>query len=836
MKKAWLTGTVGLVVLAANPASAQEAEAEAVDLGDIEVVETTDGERAPPRAYESFDPVDTGTSTLSAEAIEAENQGDIDTTELIRKLPNVQLSLDSYQVSDRDIQNLRPSDFVISGGNYYDNNILFDGVQANAIGDVTNTNAAHYNEVAGQTAQTFYVDPSLIGEISVRDSNVSAEYGDFTGGVVEYTTRKPSDAYHASLAVSYQDDRMVTYRMADEDRVDNPDQLEPKPDFDILRYSLTADLPVTDEFSLLLAYTRAESTVSYEMSDDYGAYSFENSDVSENFLVKGVYALAANLTLEGQVSVSPYRSEYENSNRVDDRSITHSDGLSAYLKLHGDHAGWDWQSQLSYSESDASRDWSGRDHFSWPSDAPSIGWCSSTNCSSGGFGDLDQTQEDLAFNMKAERFLWDGLLRFGGEVRQTDVEKIRPEDYFSYSRGTLVSPLDCQGDTVACIEDEVYLTQYQTYGAYEADVSVGNEAFWAEYERDLADVTLRGVLRVSHDDFLDNTNLAPRLTASWQFRPEWFLTVGANRYYANNMVAYAVRSQYPDSYRYNRYGATNDEGVATPGEWDLVSHRRSTDYAQADLDTPYSDELTAALTIPTPFNGNFRLKGVHRDGKDQFARSPSETVPFEAPTATSDTTRVYTITNAGESEYESISAEWSGSYRNHSLTASMTWSETHRRGGLEDYFDEIDGDELQEELLYYQGDIITEEELYDIANAEDFATPFLASAIWTSKWFDDRLNTTVGVYYRGEYETIEDTYDNIDVEGISYDVYEKMTIDPYTTVNLNAALELFESQAGRGVLDVRVENLFEDLPYPAGHTGSPYQKGRTVWLGFNYRY
>lgn len=833
MKRTLLLGTVCLFAVSAN-AWAQGAEDGVVDLGNIDIVDTTETESTPAQAYDSFDPIDTGTSSISAEAIEAEGQGDIDTTELLRKLPNVQLSINGNAVSPDDLKEIRPQDFVISGGNYYNNNIMIDGVQANAVTDVTNDNPDHFNELAGQTAQTLYVDPSLIEEIIVRDSNISAEYGDFTGGVVDFRLREPLKEYGVSASFSYQNDSLVNFKVADTDQADD---IEPEPNFETRRYSLSADLPVTEKFSLLLAYSRAESTSSYAFNENYGSAPFDNSDISQNYLVKGLYEFSDTLSLEGQLTVSPYRSHHARENRINDEVVSHSDGLSAYLKLSGEHDGWDWQSRVSYAQSDASRNWQGQSNFSWPSDAPSVDWCSGqTSCSEGGFGDIDQQQEDLVVDFKAERAIWKGLLRLGGEIKDIDVEKSRLNDNYAYSRGTLETSLSCAAGDDACIEDEVYLAQRSVYLAYDASAEVTSEALWGEFERDFADVTVRAGLRYSHDDFLDNYNLAPRLTASWQFRPEWFFTVGANRYYEKNLVAYAIRSQYPDSYIYRRDGVTDGNGVVTPGEWYIYRHTRTTDYAQAGLDTPYSDELTAALTVPTPLNGNFRLKVVHRDGKDAFARSPYDTVSFDAATATSSTSRVYSITNDGESEYDGVSAEWAGTYKNHALSASVIWSETRRKGGIADYFDEIDDDDLLNSFVYYDGQVISEQELYEISNVTDYGTPVLASLIWSSSWLNDRLSTTVGVYYRGEYETLDDTGENITIDGFRYDIFDEVTIDPYTSVNLNAGIEVFENASGRGVLDVRVENLLDDLPYTYTSSSNPYQMGRSVWLGFSYRY
>ncbi|WP_422448605.1 MULTISPECIES: hypothetical protein [unclassified Endozoicomonas] len=97
-----------------------------------------------------------------------------------------------------------------------------------------------------------------------------------------------------------------------------------------------------------------------------------------------------------------------------------------------------------------------------------------------------------------------------------------------------------------------------------------------------------------------------------------FLTLGANRYYAKSMVGYAIKSQEPDRtiYRRNYNTATGELG-----DWEVYRITSPTDYRESDLDTPFSDELTAALTIPTPMDGNVRLKTVLRKNRDQFSRS-----------------------------------------------------------------------------------------------------------------------------------------------------------------------------------------------------------------------
>ncbi|MCH1932870.1 hypothetical protein L9G16_22265, partial [Shewanella sp. A25] len=82
------------------------------------------------------------------------------------------------------------------------------------------------------------------------------------------------------------------------------------------------------------------------------------------------------------------------------------------------------------------------------------------------------------------------------------------------------------------------------YSGFDADVSLNRQGLWAEYQKNIGNVDVRGGLRLSHESYLDNYNLAPRLNVAWQFLPETYLTLGANRYYGNNTLANAIRAKY----------------------------------------------------------------------------------------------------------------------------------------------------------------------------------------------------------------------------------------------------------------------------------------------------
>ncbi|MGX9461979.1 TonB-dependent receptor plug domain-containing protein [Shewanella sp. A14] len=818
--------------------------ADPVDLGSIAVIDQAaqKTENGADAAYESYDPVDTGLSVINRQSIQHSNSGGIDTTELLKVMPFVQMDVERNEVKAENEQNIRPSDFSISGGNYYENNIMIDGVGANSIMDVTGNTASNFNEVSGRTSQSIYIDPNLLESIEVLDSNISAEHGGFIGGVVNYKLRKPKRVFGFDFSAGYQNDSMINYIHDDESEEDTEDNAPPS--FEKYNSSITFDLPITEKLAIMTSYSRSKSTVDYLLSEKYGGDSFTNSDVSENFIVKGIYDFNEDIVVEGGVTYSPYTSGYRNSNGINNQIETNSGGFSSFLQAYGETGQWNWDSKLSYSDNDTSRK-APSANYSWDSDSDYSNWCSSSNCTEGGFGNIDSNQRDFALSFNADTQLAGGVFRVGTELRTTTAEQIRPNDNYAYSSGEVLSEngwdsLNCIENDPACIEDDIILLTHQYYKGYDASATVNTQSVWLEYQRQFGDVDLRGGLRYDHDDFLDNHTLAPRLTAAWQFMENGSFTVGANRYYDGGNVSYAIREQYPDSYTFKRM-VDGSGNVITADDtddygWYLSKHSKSTSYSTSDLDTPYADELTAAFTFNTPLDGNLRLKGIFRKAQNKFVKNGKEKVEYNKETGGTSSHTVYSLTNDGETEYKGVSLEWSGRYENHFFNANATWSETVDVGGVSDFDSSFDPVEDDFDFVYYDGRIISMSEVYDISGRQNYAAPIKLSASWGANWLSDRLTTYVSVHYRGEYQALSDTNDNIDIDNEAYDIYAEVTRKAYTEVDLNVSYKVLDSANHNATIEAKVNNLFEALPHTDTSSSNPYQKGRSFWVYLKYNY
>ncbi|MFP4517910.1 MAG: TonB-dependent receptor plug domain-containing protein [Oceanicaulis sp.] len=604
--------------LASAPGYAQENEErpegddrQAVELGAVDVVE----ERAPAPAYGGFDAVDSGLVTVGEESIQRHETGSGDLLDVLRLVPNVRFSVDQFSVRQRDLQDLRPSDISIAGGQTYDNTIRIDGVAVDNVHDTSNGNPFNFNEVAGAAAQTVFLDPSLVSGLEVRDSNVSARYGDFSGGVVDGIIRNPSDEFGATLRFGYESDELVDYVIdpaADLTAADLP------PEFVRWRAHGTVDVPVNDRFGLLFGLGRSIAEVDYQLSEGYGGNFRGLRSTSDQFLVKGDYAFSDTLELIGSVIYSPYESEAANANGINNLIVTKGGGLTSKLELAGTTGETDWFVRGSYVFSEQSRR-APQNNFSWDSDAPSIDFCTNRNCSEGGFGDLDQDQQDYTLEAEMTRPLFGGDFSAGAEFSYTDAFKARPEENRAYSRGRYNPNTVCaDADDPACIDGEIALPVYFAYLPYEAQVEIAQTSAWVEQLQTFGPVDVRAGLRASRDDYLENTEIAPRLSAVWSITEDWQLTFGANRYYAGDFVGYAIRSQYPDFFAYERDPVVSGTDlIYSVSGWNLDRVTRLAKFRPSDLDTPYSDEATAALTFPL-------LNGVCRTSTDSMSCAGSK--------------------------------------------------------------------------------------------------------------------------------------------------------------------------------------------------------------------
>lgn len=831
------TAAAWVLALAAVPAGSAVAQTAPQTSREQLPTIVVDGRQPATPAYRFGDPIDSGTSSFDAQAVETRAPGSGDAIDILRRLPNTQFGLErGTRVDEDSLRDLRPEMISISGGRPNDNLFMLDGIGTNSLFEMTTpgsrgTSPAHFEDVAGVSAQSIFVDTNLIGGITVRDSNVSAEYGRFTGGVVEIVTREPARRYGVQGSVGYTGSDLTSFKVADSFTGARPEE----PEYSRRRWSLSADLPINDRLGLLVAYNQSQAESTYHRGASYGGGSYGSETTSENFLVKALAQFPNDARLTAQVTHAPYRSEFEGQNGVRNRILTHGGGTTAKLSLDGVRGVADWKLELNHAWSDMDRE-APAYNFSRPSGG-AVNWCAAASCTEGGFGDINQSQHDTTLLGRWNQPFWGGDLRVGFDYDRIQAQKQRPDENRAYQRGTFDVRTACAmpGD-LACVAGDHALTRYISYQPFDFDVGIDAFSLWGEHTREWGGVTVRAGLRYDHESFLGNHNLSPRLSVSGPL-PWWGITAtaGLNRYYGRSFLSYAVREKRPSNLTYERTGVLTAGRLVFSDNWRLTTVGTPATYRNADLDTPYNDEATLAFTGPAPvIGGEWRLKGVYREGHDLITSSMSETLTYD-DVGRPRTYRVYTASNGGDSEYAGGSFEYLRTLGRHSFTFSTSFSQTRSNAVAE--YDIEEEEELGATLVVYNGQIVS---LLDLARENDrfdYASPFVANLDWSTRWVDDRLGVSAAVRYRGGFERIEDTGVNERIGGVNYDVYGVVEYDPSVDVDLNASFDLVRGDGRQARIEARVSNLFDTVPYKnIGFTTNPYQMGRVVWVGLNFRY
>lgn len=801
------------------------------------VVVENHGRMAP--NYRLGDAQDSGTSTFTRESVEARAPGSGDANEILKALPTVQFTSTQGRATRAALQDLRPENLSISGGSIYENLFLLDGVGVNSRLDVSNDNFAMFDEVANGSAQTVWMDASLIGALTVRDSNISAEYGQFTGGVVEIDTRAPGRTYGGEAYYGLTHTDMASFRVSDRAR-DALSVMPTKPDYDKRRYGVSVDLPLSERLRVLAAYNRSESRVTNYPSTNYVALgNLSQRSVSDNFLLKGEYDLASDLLLTGQVNYSPYESEFHPINSRDNLLESHGGGLTAKLGLEGRRGQANWTLDLTHAWSDNDRD-GPAGTIQIPTGAPGFAACSlGASCVLGSVGPLTQQQTDTGLKGRWEQALGAGQLRAGFDYAHIEGDKRRPQTVYSYLGGVVSPTTACAIDEgLSCIPGVYAAARRNGYAAFDASASIDSLGLWAEYNFDWAGFMIRAGGRYDYESFLGNHDLAPRLSISRDL--PWAglnLTVGANRYYGRSFLGYALREGAGVTRGYTRAARVVNGQAVWSDNWVLTSHSDTSRWSNIGLATPYSDEFTVALNGPVAWlGGEYRIKGIIRESRDQFSSSVAETSVYDTETGTTARRSTRTITNDGERSYEGLSLEYVRDFgRDHTVSFSTNLSHTDATNIS--YFDIADETEFEGEQVYYQGKVVPKLQALADNQLEDYANPFIINADWGARWFDGRLRTNINARWRDSFTKVADTLVNITVDGVRYDVFDKVEFGSSVDVNLAATIDLVSTPYGSALLDLRVNNLFNtvlDQDYSSG--SQPYQLGRNLWLSLKYRY
>lgn len=803
---------------------------------------------------------DTGTSTLYGGQITARAEGN-DANGILRNLPNVQYQNDvddDAGITDQSVIDLKPREVSISGARVYENNFIINGMEIN---DVTGSQERYGSEefattesppnadrIYGLHSQTIFVPTDFIEEATVIDSNASAKYGNFQGGVVSYKLMDAQkDRWIRSASIDYTSSDWTSFNLGTEDGL-NPNSVA-RNEFIKRRSSISASGPVTDNIAILGQYSTSSASTQKDKEYRYKETDRVDEDSQNDFYRAQIKADTdfGDFTLEG--AYTDYEQAWESA--AWRNLILNTETRSLTSKLEHQYEFGDVNlggipfsnvklaSKLTYGKSNTLNDMNGNVARAFVQQTTrdfKLGggiftsselsdWCqtdptkTTTRCYDGAIGDKEQGQEQLGWSENLTGDIWNGTFSVGTEYTHTKAYRRRPEDALYYGVYTSLGDVSSTIPGFTCntteeCSSEQFASNKTVYKAFDIRAELNAFNTYAEIEQTWDWLNVRAGARLSYDDYMKNLDISPRLVATVTPWDDFSVSAGVNRYYNAQSLAFAIRDQQPRAQSYRRV----QTGGVVGDSWTSTAFTGNYSNSASDLKTPYTDEITLGLSGKDPiFDGDWRLRFLDRRAKDQFASE------------TSGLGRI--LTNNAHDAYQSATAEYSKDIEVSSINsleqlrfnASVTWSKSEVSN--DSYFE----DDFEDDHIWYKGKSYTQAGFGVVTGNMDI--PLRLQTGLSSTWLDDSLHIDVSGNYNLRYTGAKNTDKTIIVDGMSHDIYEDFEFDAALTVDLSADYTVYKKDDASLVFNVKVNNLFDETGNATSSKSKPWIIGRTVWVG-----
>jgi hypothetical protein len=804
--------------IAAEETGVKQGNAPAVAVDNAGVIPTLEQVTVTGQAENSL----SGKSELAGDALHQLPKKNSSLTETITILPRVQIG--EEQRTSENAGEILPPRISISGGRAYENNYSVDGVGLNSLIDPLADNQNAIDQVPGHPQRAF-IHQDLIESVTVYDSNIPARYGRFVGGVVDARTRMPADQLGGNISLRTTRDAWTEFQVDYDDRddFDHSNSFNQQPRFKKYDGGIELNVPINDQVGLLGSYKRIQSDMELFHFGDWK----EQDKTLETFFLKGVWTPPTSYTLELTASYTPSEEDFFITDAKDSDFTIERSGYTLNGIFRGDVQLGSYELTAAYLENENSRD-APANFFLWRN-TPSKNWgdaLGSSRSREGGFGDIENTEESfqLRADLIANAFTTGHLshvINFGAEYTWDQAEYDRKDTSSVHNSSTLNADVVCAPGDSACVSREQYFGKRNVYLAQSQDADINYFATYLDDLITIGPVELRPGVRVSHDDFMDNTNIAHRLAGNWDIlqNGQTLLIGGYNRYYGESLLTYKVREAIVPFVKEKR-SLDSDTNQLSPWEFSSISSVTLDKYSE--LDTPYSDEWTVGI-VQQLLGGTLELNYLERNNEDQFAK---EKITEEIG---GEDTNFYVLNNNGSSEYKSVKVSWERQWAKHYLSINYTHSD--QDSSNESYDDTFDEDDVDEKI-WYEGKLIDSDDLPRL----DYNREHMLNIIYTARlpWNFTFTNVT---QYLGDYDARSKITSKTEKEelGIPSDVtaYERTTRPDYWVFDwrLDWQQRMYRSQ--EIVLSLEVDNVFDRTPEIGNHD-STYELGRQFWLGMTY--
>lgn len=782
------------------------------------------------------DKQEVGKTVYTKEDLEKVPNSSKNITDFLKVNPNVQFSNDHMAANSQ--ADLKPSEISIHGAQSFQNKFVINGVSNSNILDPMGSGGINHGGPAGGS-QGVAINTDLLCALEVLDSNVSAKFGGFTGGVIQAETCSPQTEIgkiHGSITYDYTESDWNHYHLTtDADKGLFEGESTQGNQKEYIRQGISTNLysRLSEIYGIDFYVSQRHSKIPVAS----GLPSPKEIDQKKSNTNIGT-TLYVDPDQQTQMKFGFTLGELEDNTYADKRRNSHNtvqnESALIFAEINKQYNWGKLKQKLNYQQIDNNRVSSSERGINWKYAQGSKDWNNSEGVWEGA------SSADIALKQNSINYEIDSIfnsfqfkdtthqISVGFAYHYDDVKWKRTKDFSTFYSATTIDdarnnanknlydlagqkcvindPLCDENTTIEFSNTEngkkvqrIYQGQYFAKGnlfkAGSFDGTYQQTALYIEDDIRWKNISTRLGLRADYDESNNNLNFAPRTNIRYQPFSNDTLTLlsGWNRYYAAPTYMTDLRQSITSlDYDLKR---TDQNSV-----WEeSPKSTYNTDTRKTDLKTPYTDELVLGLTSQFK-NTNLSLKWVNRQYQDEISRKQIGT----------GVNRYAVYANDGYAKNDTITLELNTlkplKFYNtqHQLGLALNYSDSYR--STPDYSalsPQLEGD--NEELVSYNSKIIESGD----RPASNYNQPMTARLSWDIEF--DSLPIKVYNYfsYEGAYpQTIQLTgTKRAQHNGKFVDTYITEDIKPNFTWDMRTTYDWKISKNSSVITGLTINNL-----------------------------
>jgi len=790
-------------------------------------------------------------NALNREMIQALPKLNGDITSQLKINPNIQFS--EKQLSSQTGGEIAPAEISIHGAKPYQNEFVVDGISITNDIDPGSVVSREDMEFVPGASQALAVDADLMCDVRVLDSNVSAEYGRFTGGVVQAELCKARKTFGGKVSVGYSGSNWTHLIIdpAKQNAFNNSSTADDEPEFRKWTYTASVETRPSPEWGLVVSTVRRTSDIPLKQFTASGEKTTQTR-LNETLALKADWTPqdsrdSADFTL----MYAPNEGTYFKQNAKNSAYTLEGGGTALSARLVRALDSQTITQQLSYTETTQSRRSDANYYTPWRwSTAKNWGDPSAetnpvtTTSIEGGFGNLDQTLSALNYKIKTQANEWDWgstkhTLVAGLDLKEQHASYERLSDLTQYTgnptqvtanwTGTLTQTA-CSQDSYGCSTSPTltsgskgqYFRARSIYKAGSLDLDAESYGAFVEDSMRWGAWTWRLGARVDYESLMNNTNIAPRSSVEWDVQDNLHLTAGANRYYGRSLMAYALQEKVR-TLKYTQTRNLNSIG------WNAATQNKPANRLQ-DIDSPYDDELHLAALWDLHEWGQWNLGLTERQGKNQIVKR------LYTKQTGCDANQCFVYTNEGGSTTSDLTLSWNSNQpwkvAGTETTAWVAFNKSNVRSNYSTYAEAYSAED--DEIIQYDGKFIN----YSDMPADNYNRPWTLRLAAITKVPAHKLTVSNVLRIRDGYQQIlKQTGVTAMYNGTEVDVWKRTKLPLAMTLDTVFQWTPFTYKQQQLDIKLSIENIL-DRPNmtTTNSTYATYERGRTFLLEVAYQF